>query len=62
MTPRFSGFSAASGLETLELCAGRRTVVHRLHPCVKVTAAIVYVAAVISFGRHDVRGLMPYFL
>lgn len=27
----------------------------------KVAAAIVYAAAVISFGRRDVRGLMPYF-
>jgi cobalt/nickel transport system permease protein len=51
----------APELESLETCAGRDTAIHRLHPSVKLAAAVVYVAAVISFGRRDVSGLMPYF-
>ncbi|MDR1472831.1 MAG: cobalt ECF transporter T component CbiQ [Synergistaceae bacterium] len=58
----FVGFGALSGLNTLEMCAGRDTVIHRLHPFVKMAATIVYVAVVVSFGRYEVSALTPYFL
>jgi cobalt/nickel transport system permease protein len=61
--PRFdSGLSGAiSGLNTLELCAEGNTSVHRLHPFVKLAATIVYVVVVISFGRYEIGGLLPFF-
>ena len=57
----FAGFGAMAGLNTLETCAKRDTVIHRLHPFVKVTATIAYVAVVVSFGRRKVGALTPYF-
>jgi cobalt/nickel transport system permease protein len=59
--PGYAAPGALSGLNTLEMCAGRNTVIHRLHPSVKMAATAIYVAVVISWGRYDVAALMPYF-
>lgn len=57
-----SAFSdAVSSLSALESRAEGDTAIHRLHPLVKMTVTVVYVAVVISFGRYNIRGLMPYF-
>ncbi|GHV27172.1 hypothetical protein FACS1894167_01730 [Synergistales bacterium] len=60
----FSAFKPerVSGLKALELMAEGDTVIHRVHTFVKLTATIVYVVVVISFGRYDIGGLLPYFL
>ncbi|MDR1915684.1 MAG: cobalt ECF transporter T component CbiQ [Synergistaceae bacterium] len=57
-----SAFSdAVAGLNTLELCAEGNTLVHRLHPLVKMAVTTIYVAVVISFGRYEIAALLPYF-
>ncbi|MDR1944267.1 MAG: cobalt ECF transporter T component CbiQ [Synergistaceae bacterium] len=57
-----SGFSgAAFELNALALSAERDTAVHRLHPSVKLATTLVYVIAVISFGRYEIGALMPFF-
>ncbi|MDR3255679.1 MAG: cobalt ECF transporter T component CbiQ [Synergistaceae bacterium] len=56
------GFSGATlGLKALELLAEGDTVIHRLHPFVKLMTTIVYVVVVISFGRYEIAALMPFF-
>ncbi|MDR3280077.1 MAG: cobalt ECF transporter T component CbiQ [Synergistaceae bacterium] len=52
---------AAAGLRALENLSEKNTVIHQLHSFVKLTAAVVYVAVVISFGRYEVSRLLPYF-
>ncbi|MDR3321370.1 MAG: cobalt ECF transporter T component CbiQ [Synergistaceae bacterium] len=59
--PDFGFSGAAFGLNTLELLAEKGTIVHRVHPFVKLAATTVYVFAVISFGRYELAALMPFF-
>jgi len=47
-------------MHTLEELASRDTAVHRLHPAAKLVTAIVYIVAVVSVGRYDLIGLVPY--
>lgn len=36
------------------------TPVHRIHPLAKVLTTIIYLAAVASFGRYEISGLLPF--
>jgi cobalt/nickel transport system permease protein len=44
----------------LETLAEGDSPVHRLHPTVKLSAALFFVVAVASFGRYDFGRLLPY--
>lgn len=52
--------NAVGSLSVLEQLAEKDSPIHRLHPSVKILVSIIYVASVISFGRYDLSGLMPY--
>jgi cobalt/nickel transport system permease protein len=47
-------------LYALELLSGKDTVVHRLHPAVKIASCVVFMAAVISFDRYALGRLCPF--
>lgn len=69
MSPPFAGRSGGllsvmknkiQELYALEQLAGGSTCVHRLHPTVKVLAAAIFIAAVVSFDRYAMGRLIPY--
>ena len=47
-------------LHALDTLAAGRTVIHRLHPSAKLCSALVFIVAVVSFGRYDFVRLAPY--
>lgn len=49
-------------LQSLEELAEGKTVIHRIHPMAKMITTIVYLVAVISFDKHNISGLIPFFI
>ncbi|MCL1790662.1 MAG: cobalt ECF transporter T component CbiQ [Peptococcaceae bacterium] len=47
-------------LRSLENLAAGQTVIHRLHPLAKLLSAFVFIVFVVSFGRYEFVGLVPY--
>ena len=47
-------------LRLLENLSANQTVIHRLHPLVKLLSAFVFIVFVASFGRYDFFRLVPY--
>ncbi len=54
--------STYADLGAMDEFAGGTTPVHRLDPRAKVLTCIVFIVCVVSFGRYEVSGLMPFFL
>jgi cobalt/nickel transport system permease protein len=55
--------SIESGLYELgrfDQLAAQDTAVHRLDPRAKVIVTLVYLVCVVSFGRYDILGLLPF--
>ena len=46
----------------LDLLAMQESAIHRLDPRAKVLATLVFIVAVVSFGRYEVAALTPFFL
>lgn len=46
-------------MRLLDDLACKETVVHRVHPLVKLVTTVIYLTVVVSFGRYDIIGLMP---
>lgn len=44
----------------LDDLAQKETSIHKIHPLIKLVTTLVYLVAVISFGRYDVGSLLPY--
>lgn len=49
-------------LKRLDQLAAGATAAHRLDPRAKVIAALVFIVSVVSFGRYDLSGLIPFFI
>ncbi len=49
-----------SALDRLDRLARLDTRVHRVDPRAKVIATAVYIVCVVSYGRYDVLGLLPF--
>jgi len=47
-------------LRALENLTAGKTVIHRLHPLVKILTAFIFIVIVASFGRYDLVRLTPY--
>lgn len=47
-------------IRALENLSGGKTVIHMLHPSTKLLSALVFIIAVVSFGRYDFVRLTPY--
>jgi cobalt/nickel transport system permease protein len=57
--------SVAVGLSTidrLDRLARQDTAIHRVDPRAKVLVTAVFIVCVVSFGRYDVLGLLPFVL
>lgn len=46
----------------LDLLAGRDSVIHRLDGRAKVLVALVFIISVVSFGKYELSGMLPFFL
>lgn len=42
--------------------ARKETVIHRIHPLVKLLTTVIYISVVVSFGRYEITGLLPLFI
>ncbi|MDR2741712.1 MAG: cobalt ECF transporter T component CbiQ [Treponema sp.] len=47
-------------LYALERLSGGNSVIHRLHPAVKIAAAVIFLITAVSFDRHALRPLLPF--
>lgn len=47
-------------LRLLDDLACKDTVVHRLHPLVKLLTTVIYLIVVVSFDKYEVAGLLPF--
>jgi cobalt/nickel transport system permease protein len=47
-------------LYTLERLSAGNSVIHRLHPAVKIAASGIFLISVVSFDRHALRPLLPF--
>jgi cobalt/nickel transport system permease protein len=54
--------SKTTELYSLELLSGGKTVIHRLHPGMKLIVVLIFIVMVISFDRHALGRLFPFFL
>jgi len=52
--------NAMAGISSLEQLADNNTIIHKLHPLVKIITTIVFIFVVISFDRYDLSGLIPF--
>jgi len=46
-------------IRLLDDLARKETVVHRIHPLVKLLTTVIYLTVVVSFGRYEIIGLLP---
>jgi cobalt/nickel transport system permease protein len=44
----------------LDELSSKKTVIHELNSIVKLTVTIIYLIVVISFGKYEIIGLVPY--
>jgi cobalt/nickel transport system permease protein len=44
----------------LEELSSKKTIIHELNSIVKLIVTIIYLIAVISFGKYEITGLIPY--
>lgn len=49
-------------MRDIETLALRDSPVHRIDPRAKLVTFIVYAACIVSFDKHELAGLIPYFL
>ena len=49
-------------LGVLDLLSRRDTCIHRLDPRTKVIATLLFIVTVVSFSKHEIMGLLPFFL
>ncbi len=49
-------------IRTLDDLSQKSTVIHRIHPLVKLLTTIAYIALLISFDRYEIVGLIPFAL
>lgn len=47
-------------MRLLDDLAQRETSIHKIHPLIKLVTTVVYLAIVVSFGRYEIGGLVPY--
>ncbi|KNY29303.1 cobalt ECF transporter T component CbiQ [Pseudobacteroides cellulosolvens] len=42
--------------------ARRESIIHNIHPLVKLITTVIFIAVVMSFGRYEIGRLLPFFL
>ncbi|HBC94953.1 MAG TPA: cobalt ECF transporter T component CbiQ [Pelotomaculum sp.] len=48
-------------MRLLDDLARKETVIHRIHPLVKLLTTVVYLTVVVSFGKYEIGSLLPLF-
>ena len=46
----------------LDMLSYKDSVIHRLDPRIKVMVTFIFIVTVVSFGKYEVYGLVPFFL
>jgi len=46
----------------LDMLSYKDSVIHRLDPRIKVLVTFIFIVTVVSFGKYEVYGLVPFFL
>ena len=59
MTPKLE--TAFYEIGRLDSLSHRNTVAHRLDPRVKVAVTFFFILAVVSYGKYEISGLIPFF-
>lgn len=54
--------SAFFDLGYLDTLAAQDTAIHRLDPRIKLVTTLVFVVCVVSFDKHEISALLPFFL
>lgn len=54
--------TALANLGELDALASRRTPIHDLDPRAKVLTAFAFMITVVSFGKYNLSGLLPFFI
>jgi len=52
--------SKVNEIYSLEQFSAKNTVIHRLHPMVKIAATFFYILLVVSFDRYSFNRMVPY--
>jgi len=47
-------------LRFLDEMASKKTLIHNINPIVKLLVTLLYLVIVISFGKYDISGLVPF--
>ncbi|WP_139902093.1 cobalt ECF transporter T component CbiQ [Clostridium thermarum] len=54
--------STIHNMRLMDELASKDTFIHRLHPLIKLVTTLVYLTSLISMGRYEVMGLIPFAL
>jgi len=54
--------NAYFNLGYLDTLSYRDTVIHRLDPRAKLLATLAFIVTIVSFPKHEITGLLPFFL
>ncbi|HWQ73391.1 MAG TPA: cobalt ECF transporter T component CbiQ [Desulfitobacteriaceae bacterium] len=54
--------NSLDNMRLLENLSRKKTAIHQLHPLVKLLTTVGYITVVVSFGRSEISGLLPFFL
>lgn len=46
----------------LDELAEKQTVIHNIHPLAKLLTTMIYLIVVVSFGKYEISGLLPFIL
>lgn len=47
-------------MKLLDDLAQKESSIHKIHPLAKLLTTLVYLVAIVSFGRYEIEGLLPY--
>jgi cobalt/nickel transport system permease protein len=54
--------SSLLNIGSLETLSYQQTPLHRLDPRAKLLTTLVFIVAVVSFGKYEITGLIPFFI
>ncbi|MEG1068152.1 MAG: cobalt ECF transporter T component CbiQ [Anaerovoracaceae bacterium] len=52
--------SKVNELYSLEQLSSGKTLIHKIHPLVKIITTMVFIITVVSFDRYNLQGLVPF--
>ena len=52
--------NALYNIRLLDDLAKKKTIIHRIHPLIKLLTTVAYLTVVVSFGRYEIASLLPY--